>query len=90
LERCRSLIEQKIIAILEKVLGKQHIVPESRVVDDLGCCSIVDGMEIVLLLQNEFRINLLIQDCHEIVTVRDLVNKIESLIKKPYSIHLWE
>ena len=75
-------VEQTVIEILSETLGWEvcDISLDSNIVTDLGCWCAVDGIDIVLELQKEFHIALAVKDVEDVVTVRDLVDKVESLM----------
>ena len=75
-------VQQTVISILSETLGieEDKITMDSSIVVDLGCWVAMDGIDIVLALQREFNIKLKVQDMENVVTVRSLVYKVESLM----------
>jgi acyl carrier protein len=59
----------------------QGVVPEAKFIDDLGVSS-MDLWELVLVMEDEFDIEVPDEDLEKIVTVQDAIDFIESLVGK--------
>jgi acyl carrier protein len=60
-------------------LEPERVVPEAHFIDDLGISS-MDLWELVLVMEDEFGLEVPDEDLEKIGTIQDAVNFIESLI----------
>ena len=72
-------IEDKVKNIIVEQLGvdEKEVKPEAHFVDDLGADSL-DVVELVMALEEEFKLEISDEDAEKIATVGDAVKYIES------------
>lgn len=75
-------IEERVTDIIVEQLGleREKVSPESKFVDDLGADSL-DTVEMVMALEDEFKIEIPDEDAEKISTLRDAINYIEQHLK---------
>jgi len=74
------ILKDRVIAVLYKSLGeKVEIKPESRLKEDLLCDSF-DRLMIISALEDEFSMEINEGDFSDIITVKDIVLKLRSVI----------
>jgi acyl carrier protein len=73
----KDRVIQLIIQHLD--LEPERVVPEAHFIDDLGISS-MDLWELVLVMEDEFGLEVPDEDLEKIGTIQDAVNFIESLI----------
>lgn len=73
---------EKIQAMLAEALNLplEKITMESKIVDDLGADSL-DAVELISRLEDEYNVTVADEDVENMVTVGDLVNMVEKLVK---------
>ena len=73
---------EKIQAMLAESLNLplEKITPDSKIVDDLGADSL-DAVELISRLEDEYNVTVEDEDVENMVTVGDLVNMVEKLVK---------
>jgi len=73
---------EKIQAMLAESLNIsiEKITPDSKIVEDLGADSL-DAVELISRLEDEYNVTVEDEDVENMVTVGDLVNMVEKLIK---------
>lgn len=71
----------KKIILSEINVKAEQVTEDAKLKDDLGADSI-DAVQIVMDLEEEFGIEINDDDSKDIVTVKDLVNYVETLINK--------
>ena len=76
-------VERTVVKALGKALNLEEykIDLDSHIVGDLGCWGEMDGINIIVEIQRAFKIELAVKDIDNVITVRDLVHKVESLIQ---------
>ena len=74
-------VEQKVKGIIMEQLGvdAEEVTPEASFVNDLGADSL-DTVELVMALEEAFKIEISDEDAEKITTVADAVKYIESRI----------
>jgi acyl carrier protein len=74
-------VEQKVKGIIMEQLGvdAEEVTPEASFVNDLGADSL-DTVELVMALEEAFKIEISDEDAEKITTVGDAVKYIESRI----------
>lgn len=75
----KDRVTQIIIEHLE--LEPEKVVPEAHFIDDLGISS-MDLWELVLVMEDEFGLEVPDEDLEKIGTIQDAINFIESLVGK--------
>lgn len=75
-------IQERVIALVAKGLGieKENITSASSFVDDLGADSL-DTVELVMAIEDEFSITIADDEAENIVTVQNVIDKIQSEVK---------
>lgn len=75
-------IEERVTDIIVEQLGleRDKVSPESKFVDDLGADSL-DTVEMVMALEDEFKIEIPDEDAEKISTLRDAITYIEKHLK---------
>lgn len=78
-----TTIQTKVIEIVSKSLNceKEKISLDSHIVDDLGGDSL-DTVELVMALEEEFKIEISDEEAAKISTVGNIVDHLESYLKK--------
>ncbi|MCS5708960.1 acyl carrier protein [Candidatus Berkiella cookevillensis] len=76
-------IEERVTDIIVEQLGleRDKVQPESKFVDDLGADSL-DTVEMVMALEDEFKIEIPDEEAEKITTLRDAIRYIEEHLKK--------
>lgn len=76
-------IEERVTDIIVEQLGleRDKVKPESKFVDDLGADSL-DTVEMVMALEDEFKIEIPDEEAEKITTLRDAINHIEEHLKQ--------
>lgn len=76
-------MKDKIIALIIKHLGiePEDAVPEAKFIDDLGVSS-MDLWELVLVMEDEFDLEIPDEDLEKIVSIQDAIDFIDSLAGK--------
>ena len=74
-------VEQKVKGIIMEQLGvdAEEVTPEASFVNDLGADSL-DTVELVMALEEAFKIEISDEDAEKITTVADAIKYIESRI----------
>ena len=77
-------IAERVEKVLLNRLGcdKKLIVPEARILDELGADSL-DAVEITMDLEREFGLEISDEDLEKIVTVGDIVSYITNRLSPP-------
>lgn len=75
MDKVRKMLAEQLNIPVEKVL------PESRVIEDLGADSL-DVVEMLMLLEDEFDVTVSDEESVKLSTVSDIVKVIESKTKK--------
>lgn len=77
------LVKDRIIKIIIEHLDlePEKAVPEAHFIDDLGISS-MDLWELVLVMEDEFGIEVPDEELEKIGTIQDAINFVESLIGK--------
>lgn len=72
-------MKEKIIQIIAETLKLQEseIKSESNFIDDLGADSL-DTVELVMVLEQEFEIDIPDEDAEELITVSDVIKYVET------------
>ena len=72
-------MKEKIIKVIAESLSvnESNVKPESKFVDDLGADSL-DTVELVMVLEGEFGIDIPEEDAEELLTVGDVINYVET------------
>ena len=72
-------IEKKVKEIIVEQLGvnESEVVPAAKFVDDLGADSL-DLVELVMALEEEYKIEISDEDAEKILTVGDVISFIQS------------
>jgi acyl carrier protein len=75
----RSSVEEKVKEIIIEQLGvdAEEVTPEASFVNDLGADSL-DTVELVMALEESFKIEISDEDAEKITTVGDAIKYIES------------
>ena len=73
---------EKIQAMLAEALNLplEKVTMDSKIVDDLGADSL-DAVELISRLEDEYNVTVEDEDVENMVTVGDLVNMVEKLVK---------
>lgn len=73
---------EKIQAMLAEALNLplEKVTMDSKIVDDLGADSL-DAVELISRLEDEYNVTVADEDVENMVTVGDLVNMVEKLVK---------
>lgn len=73
---------EKIQAMLAEALNLplEKVTMDSKIVDDLGADSL-DAVELISRLEDEYDVTVADEDVENMVTVGDLVNMVEKLVK---------
>lgn len=73
---------EKIQAMLAEALNLplEKVTMDSKIVDDLGADSL-DAVELISRLEDEYNVTVAYEDVENMVTVGDLVNMVEKLVK---------
>lgn len=76
-------VEERVTDIIVEQLGleRDKVKPESKFVDDLGADSL-DTVEMVMALEDEFKIEIPDEEAEKIATLRDAINHIEAHLKE--------
>lgn len=74
LEKIQAMLAEALNLPLEKVTM------DSKIVDDLGADSL-DAVELISRLEDEYNVTVADEDVENMVTVGDLVNMVEKLVK---------
>ena len=76
-------VQEKVKGIIVEQLGvdESEVVPEAKFVDDLGADSL-DTVELVMALEEEFKLEISDEDAEKIATVADAVRYIEEHASK--------
>ena len=76
-------IEEKVSEIIVKQMGvnKEQVKPETSFINDLGADSL-DTVELVMELEDAFKINIPDEDAEKIQTVGDAINYIIKINKE--------
>ncbi len=76
-------IEEKVNEIIVKQMGvnKEQVKPETSFINDLGADSL-DTVELVMELEDAFKINIPDEDAEKIQTVGDAINYIIKINKE--------
>lgn len=76
-------VEERVTDIIVEQLGleRDKVKPESKFVDDLGADSL-DTVEMVMALEDEFKIEIPDEEAEKITTLRDAINHIEEHLKQ--------
>lgn len=76
-------VEERVTDIIVEQLGleREKVKPESKFVDDLGADSL-DTVEMVMALEDEFKIEIPDEEAEKITTLRDAINHIEEHLKQ--------
>jgi len=76
-------IKDRVIELILKHLevDPEAIAPEAKFIDDLGVSS-MDLWELVLVMEDEFNLEVPDEDLEKIVTVQDAIEFIESQVEK--------
>lgn len=69
-------ITDRVIRITKDQLGVEEVTTESSFVNDLGADSL-DTVELVMALEEEFRIEILDDDAENITTVQNAIDYVE-------------
>jgi acyl carrier protein len=74
-------MKEKIVQIIAKSLNikESDIKSESNFMDDLGADSL-DTVELVMVLEEEFGIDIPEEDAEELITVGDVVKYVETYV----------
>ena len=72
-------MKEKIVQVIAESLKiKESVVkPESNIMDDLGADSL-DTVELVMVLEQEFEIDIPDEDAEELITVSDVIKYVET------------
>lgn len=62
-------------------IAEDRVTPDVKLVEDLGIDSL-DTLEMLMALEDEYGIQIPNEDAQELKTVQDIVNYIESKVKK--------
>ena len=73
-EKIQGMLAESLNLPLEK------ITPDSKIVEDLGADSF-DAVELISRLEDEYNVTVEDEDVESMVTVGDLVNMVEKLVK---------
>ena len=73
-EKIQGMLAESLNLPLEK------ITPDSKIVEDLGADSL-DAVELISRLEDEYNVTVEDEDVESMVTVGDLVNMVEKLVK---------
>ncbi len=73
-EKIQGMLAESLNLPLEK------ITPDSKIVEDLGADSL-DAVELISRLEDEYNVTVEDEDVENMVTVGDLVNMVEKLVK---------
>jgi acyl carrier protein len=78
-EDLRMTVEEKVKGIIMEQLGvdAEEVTPEASFVNDLGADSL-DTVELVMALEEAFKIEISDEDAEKITTVADAIKYIES------------
>jgi len=77
-----SIKDQVIALIIENLeVDAQAVVPEAKFIEDLGVSS-MDLWELVLVMEDEFDLEVPDEDLEKIVTIQDAISFIESHVEK--------
>lgn len=78
-EELRMTVEEKVKGIIMEQLGvdAEEVTPEASFVNDLGADSL-DTVELVMALEEAFKIEISDEDAEKITTVADAIKYIES------------
>lgn len=76
-------VEERVTDIIVEQLGleREKVQPESKFVDDLGADSL-DTVEMVMALEDEFKIEIPDEEAEKITTLKDAINYIEAHLNK--------
>lgn len=79
------LVKDRVIElILENLdVDEKLVVPEAKFIDDLGISS-MDLWELVLIMEDEFRIDIPDKDLEKIQTIQDAINYLEERVGKEF------
>lgn len=75
--------QQRITDILQELLGvdPSQVTPSANIIEDLGADSL-DCVEIVMACEDEFPVEIYVEEAEKVVTVEDLVRLIESKLNQ--------
>lgn len=76
-------IKERVLQLIVENLevDPKLLVPEAKFIDDLGISS-MDLWELVLVMEDEFNLEVPDEDLEKIVTIQDAINFIESHVAK--------
>lgn len=76
-------VKDKVIELIIENLDvdKDALVPEAKFIDDLGVSS-MDLWELVLVMEDEFDLEVPDEDLEKIVTIQDAINFIQNNLDK--------
>lgn len=76
-----SPVEQRVFRVLSEQLGTNlsNITREDKLVDDLGADSL-DQIEIVMVVEGEFGIEIDDEAAERVITVGDVIDLVESVL----------